>query len=143
MQVHRTIAYHPQANGLCKRFHRSLKASLRAALSDGNWVDRLPWVMLGLRSAPEEDLGGRREHISVDRLKPAHSVAGEAVLPAQVPRRGRPPSRAPVVLTHDVCDNVDPDFVHVSPASSLPAASDVGRSSRFGRLVKPPVRFRP
>ncbi|XP_061566754.1 uncharacterized protein LOC133420887 [Cololabis saira] len=37
VQVHRTTAYHPQANGLCERFHRSLKAALRAALSDGYW----------------------------------------------------------------------------------------------------------
>uniref|UniRef100_A0AAQ4R448 Integrase catalytic domain-containing protein n=1 Tax=Gasterosteus aculeatus aculeatus TaxID=481459 RepID=A0AAQ4R448_GASAC len=53
---HRTTAYHPQANGLCERFHRSMKASLRAGLKDGNWVDNLPWVMLGIRTAPKEDL---------------------------------------------------------------------------------------
>lgn len=56
MKLHRTTAYHPQANGLCERFHRSLKAALRASLKDCGWVDRLPWVMLGLRSAPKEDL---------------------------------------------------------------------------------------
>ena len=55
-KIHRTTAYHPQANGLCERFHRSMKAALRASLKDGNWVDRLPWVMLGLRTAPKEDL---------------------------------------------------------------------------------------
>ena len=37
------------------------------------------------------DLGGRRELVSVDRLKPAFVLAEEDVLPAQVPRRGRPP----------------------------------------------------
>ncbi|TWW61029.1 hypothetical protein D4764_05G0011190 [Takifugu flavidus] len=47
-QVHHTTAYHPQANGLCERFHHSLKAALRATLSNDSWVDRLPWVMLGL-----------------------------------------------------------------------------------------------
>lgn len=31
-------------------------AALHAVLSDGNLVDRLLWVMLGLRSAPKEDL---------------------------------------------------------------------------------------
>ncbi|CAL9689822.1 unnamed protein product [Knipowitschia caucasica] len=56
VKLHRTTAYHPQANGLCERFHRSMKAALRASLTDGNWVDKLPWVMLGLRTAPKEDL---------------------------------------------------------------------------------------
>ena len=56
VKLHRTTAYHPQANGLCERFHRSMKAALRASLQDDSWVDRLPWVMLGLRTAPKEDL---------------------------------------------------------------------------------------
>ena len=33
-----------------------MKAALRASLKDGDWVDSLPWVMLGLRCAPKEDL---------------------------------------------------------------------------------------
>ena len=56
VKLHRTTAYHPQANGLCERFHRSMKAALRASLTDSNWLDKLPWVMLGLRTAPKEDL---------------------------------------------------------------------------------------
>lgn len=51
-QPYPTTAYNPQANGLCERFHRSLKAALRASLTDGAWVDRLPWALLGLRTAP-------------------------------------------------------------------------------------------
>ncbi|CAI5673972.1 unnamed protein product [Oreochromis niloticus] len=192
VKVHRTTAYHPQANGMCERFHRSLKAALRASLTGGDWVDRLPWVLLGLRSAVKEDLGvspaelvlgqplrvpgeflpespppcfdpsllpfrppkgsfpvpgpvhhclpdtfvpssldsarfvfvrhdahrtplrppydgpyrvlkpgnkhfildfgGRQEVVSVDRLKPAHVMQEDQVVPAQAPRRGRPPA---------------------------------------------------
>jgi len=54
---HRTTAYHPQANGLVERFHRHLKASLRARLTGPNWLDELPWVLLGIRTAPKEDVG--------------------------------------------------------------------------------------
>ena len=56
-KVHHTTAYHPQANGLVERFHRSFKAALQARLTTATWVDELPWVMLGLRTVPKEDMG--------------------------------------------------------------------------------------
>ena len=34
-----------------------MKSALRARLSGPNWVDELPWVLLGIRTAPKEDLG--------------------------------------------------------------------------------------
>ena len=54
--LHPTTSYHPQANGLIERNHRDLKASLKCRLSGPNWIDELPWVLLGLRTAPKEDL---------------------------------------------------------------------------------------
>ena len=56
-KIHRTTSYHPQANGMIERWHRTLKAALRARLSGPAWVDQLPWVLLGLRNTTMEDLG--------------------------------------------------------------------------------------
>ena len=50
----RTTAYHPQANGMVEQFHRQLKAVLHARCSVGDWLEHLPWVLLGLRAAPKE-----------------------------------------------------------------------------------------
>lgn len=51
----KTTAYHPQCNGLVERFHRQLKAAIMCH-ADANWVDTLPLVLLGIRSAIKEDL---------------------------------------------------------------------------------------
>ena len=50
-----TTAYHPQANGLVERMHRQLKASLKARLTGPKWMDQLPMVLLGIRTAWRED----------------------------------------------------------------------------------------
>ena len=55
-ELHHTTAFHPQANGMVERFHRNLKSALRARLRGPNWIDELPWVLLGLRTVPKEDL---------------------------------------------------------------------------------------
>lgn len=52
--LHHTTAYHPQANGLVERFHRYLKSALRARLTGPNWTKELPWVLLGIRTAPKK-----------------------------------------------------------------------------------------
>ena len=52
----RTTSYHPQSNGMVERFHRQLKASLRARLVSPTWTDELPIVLLAIRATPKEDL---------------------------------------------------------------------------------------
>ena len=40
---------------MVERFHRQLKNSLRARHAASDWYSHLPWVLLGLHSAPRED----------------------------------------------------------------------------------------
>lgn len=54
-QHRRTTAYHPACNGLVERFHRQLKAAITCH-GNQDWVEILPWVLLGIRSAFKEDL---------------------------------------------------------------------------------------
>lgn len=54
----RTCAYHPEANGLVERFHRTIKAAIMARGGTTKWTDQLPTVLLGLRVAFREDLNG-------------------------------------------------------------------------------------
>ena len=57
MQHNTTTAYHPQSNGMVERVHQQLKESLKARLVAADWPQHLPWVLLGIRAAPKEDLG--------------------------------------------------------------------------------------
>ena len=53
-----TTEYHPAANGLVERLHRQLKAALMARDEDANWMDHLPLVLLGIRTAWRAELDG-------------------------------------------------------------------------------------
>jgi transposase InsO family protein len=74
IQHNQTTAYHPQSNAMVERFHCRLKDALRARCAAANWVDHLPWVLLGLRAAARED----------DGSTPAQAVFGSPlILPGQ------------------------------------------------------------
>jgi transposase InsO family protein len=57
IQLSRTTAYHPAANGLAKRLHRTLKATIMCH-ADQHWTEALPMVLLGIRTAFKTDLQG-------------------------------------------------------------------------------------
>ena len=53
----RTTSNHPASNGMRKRFHRQLKAALRAYPDQQRWSEYVTVVLLGCRAAIKEDLG--------------------------------------------------------------------------------------
>ena len=55
----RASPYHPETNGSCERFHRTLKSMLRSMVDDfdGSWCECLPWVLFAYREIPVETLG--------------------------------------------------------------------------------------
>ena len=53
----RTTAYHPSSNGLVERFHRQLKAGLKAIPNPIHWVNALPMILLGIRTSLKQDIG--------------------------------------------------------------------------------------
>lgn len=52
----RTTSYHPISNGLVERFHRHLKSALMAHDNRTRWVEMIPMVLLGIRTAFKQDL---------------------------------------------------------------------------------------
>jgi hypothetical protein len=44
-----------QSNGLVEWFHSCLKDTFRARMASADWIQHIPWVLMGLQAAPRED----------------------------------------------------------------------------------------
>ncbi|GFR84977.1 Pol polyprotein [Elysia marginata] len=125
VQLHRTMAYHPQSSGLVERFHRTLKGTLKERLQGPDWADELSWVLLGLITAHKEDLGSSA----------AELVCG---VPLSVPGKFFDPTSKPIHM----CAPNNPFYTSVknlspSPTSrnGLPSPTAVSQSLCDARFV--------
>ena len=75
------------------------------------------------------DVGGRKETVSVDRLKPAFLDSSSKVVTPVARRRGRPPKPS----TKQTAKSV--------PSPSVPAQGTNLYTTRAGRIVRQPVKF--
>ena len=60
-----TTSYHPQANGMVERLHRSLKVALRAQINPSAWFSNLGIILLGLRASVKQDLGFSTSELTI------------------------------------------------------------------------------
>ena len=116
-----TTAYRPQANRLVKRFHRQLNDS--ACLQGPQWMDELPLVLLGIRTAWREDPGCSASDLVYGT---SLRIPGE-FLPHE-PRDLRVSSEFLHQLQDNVCTSSHPHmtstvaFLPTSPTTWLPPA---------------------
>jgi cleavage and polyadenylation specificity factor subunit 1 len=86
IHLSRTTAYHPAANGLVERFHRTLKAAIMCH-ADQQWTEALPLILLGVRTSYKPDL----------QASVAEFVYGE---PLRIPGELLTPNDRPVKHAH-------------------------------------------
>ncbi|XP_076660583.1 uncharacterized protein LOC143363941 [Halictus rubicundus] len=148
----RTTAYHPQANGMVQRFHRQLKAEI-VCHANTDWVNALPIVLLGIRTAWKEDIKATSaEMLYATHVFVRHGGCKRALQPAydgpfcvverhpkhfniRVKDRVVPVSldrlKPAYLLRDDEQDNTDPQ-----PRSAPTAPVEPDRITRSGRRSK-------
>ncbi len=108
-----TTAYHPQSNGMVERVHRQLKDSLRARLAGPQWLEHLPWVLLGIRSAPKED----------SSVSSAELVLGVPfILPSQLSSDKEVPQQQVLKALRSLKPPATRPLTYAQAAASLPAS---------------------
>ena len=70
IDVQYSALYRPESIGMLERQHRSLKDSLKSAIVDmgekyqGEWMDYLPFILLGRRTAVQTDIGASSSELA-------------------------------------------------------------------------------
>ena len=76
----RTTSFHPIANGILERAHRTLKAAIMARQNSVNWIDEMPTVLLGMRAAVRQDTGTSAAELTFGRTL---RLPGEFIAPTE------------------------------------------------------------
>ena len=101
----RTTTYHPAANGLVERLHRTLKAAIMCH-ENMPWTDALPIILLGIRTAYKEDL----------QSSAAELLYGETL---RIPGEMMNPT-APKVEPSNFLQHLRRHMGHIKPRTQLP-----------------------
>ncbi|GBP17363.1 Retrovirus-related Pol polyprotein from transposon 412 [Eumeta japonica] len=113
----RTTAYHPQANGMIERWHRTLKNAIKCYASK-DWSFILPLVLLGLRTTVKLDIGvspaellyGTQLRLPGEFWSESKSKVSQTEFVQQL-RRAMADLRCPKTSWHTTKDHyVDPDL---------------------------------
>ena len=56
-KLSQTTAYHPAANGMVERVHRTVKTALKCSNNSTAWYENLDLVLFGIHSMVKEDIG--------------------------------------------------------------------------------------
>ena len=128
--MHHTSAYHPQANGMIERFHRSPKTALKAGLTGLNWVEELPWILLGLRNAPKEEFGYSSAELVYGK---SLTVPGEFIPPGFT---NDPAQESPLKFRGNIPTNFPhPASSHSSTATFVPPSLMTAKYIYVRRMV--------
>ena len=107
----RTTSYHPQSNGMVERFHRQLKAALKAQPNPDAWMISLSFILLGIRTAFKQDL---------------NSTAAEMVYGTTLRLPGQfftPSPPTPLPDPSEFLNTLRSHFQHIKPIAPRPTAT--------------------